>query len=163
LSIGPAGDKGLNPYQSIGGEWDLLHAEAKGDVLSVMTARGSASGRGARSGRRSLGGKLIGRRSYLSILPRLLSIQTKEEAGGAVGATPGGSVGAWLYYDKQESRFHITGLLGLEFILKGEYGLDISIGKNYQPPDDGGGTTGAGTGGLPNPIAKGEPTVLIGD
>ena len=45
-------------------------------------------------------------------------------------------------------RVHLTGLLGLSFVVKGEYSLDISIGKKYQPPDDGGGTTGEGAGGL---------------
>ncbi len=167
LLVGPAGDKGLNPYGAIGGEYNLFHAEAKGDVLLGddgrrvgMVLAGKASAEAA-----TIKGTA---RQSIPIPFTNWTIGTNAELEGAAGAA-GGGAGGWLYYDKTEGRLHFGGFGEAEAFWGGELNIDISIGRKYEPPPvppDAPpavpSTPGIGEGGIPNALAFGHPMVLIG-
>ncbi len=157
VSVGPAGDEGRNPYLAIGYEYDIGHAEARGDLLLGDDGRRVGVGAVGKAGAEAAGGKVTARVTTPSIFG--INLQARGEAGGTVLATPGGGLGGWVYWDRQESRFHIGALGELAALVGVELNLDISIGAAYAPPAGG---PGAGGGALPDPIAMGCPTVMIG-
>jgi uncharacterized Zn-binding protein involved in type VI secretion len=163
FSVGPAGDNGRNPYQAVGAEYDLFHAEARVDVLNGDDGRRVGYGFVAKAGAEVLGGN-VNERTTIP-LPFGWNIQTRGKLGGTA-VSVGAAAGGWAFWDRQEGRFHL-GILGeLKVLLGLELDFDISIGRAYADPNaqapPGGGTPGTGSGGVPNAIARGCPTVLIG-
>ena len=156
VSVGPAGDNGQNPYAAVGGEYDVLHAEAKGDALLGDDGKRVGIGAMGKAGAEVIGGKGTGKVTTPTLFG--MNIQTKGEVSGSAGGV-GGGLGGWVYYDRQERRLHVGALGKLVAGFGGELNLDISIGAAY---GSGGGGGGAGAGAQPNPIAMGFPTVLIG-
>lgn len=164
LLIGPAGDQGRNPYLELGAEGRLFHAEAEGELLAGDDGRRvGLIGRG-KAAAEVAGGDLSGRRSIP--LPFGLTLDSRVKGGAAAGVSAG--AGLWAFWDRQTSRFHL-GALG-ELVLGLE--IDISIGRAYRadttpdpnrpPGADGAARTGTGSGGVPNAIKEGCPTVFIG-
>lgn len=169
VSIGPAGDKGKNPYAAVGAEYDMFHAEAKGDVLLGDDGRRVGIGAMGKAGAEVVSGNVQARQT-IPIPFTGWNIQTRGKATGAAGSV-GVGLGGWLYWDKAEGRLHIGALGELKALVGIELDVDFSIGRAYaDPPPEpappagppGGGTPGTGSGGIPNAIAKGCPTVLIG-
>ena len=166
ILVGPAGDKGLNPYQSIGGEYNLFHAEAKGDVLLGDDGRRVGIVGSGKASADTASIKGISRQS-IPIPFTNWTIEQKGELEVAAGSV-GGGAGGWLYYDKGEGRFHFGGFGEVKALFGGELNLDISIGRKYEPPPaptvppSTPSTPGIGEGGIPNALAFGHPMVLIG-
>ncbi|PCC68143.1 Zn-binding Pro-Ala-Ala-Arg (PAAR) domain-containing protein, incolved in TypeVI secretion [Nannocystis exedens] len=164
LLFGPAGDNGRNPMLELGGEYRFFHAEAEGDALLGDDGRRVGFRLMGKAGAEVVGGDVSGRRSIA--IPLIgWTIDARVKGGAAAGLSGGG--GLWAFFDRQTERFHI-GALG-ELVLGLD--IDISIGRPYRedPPDpnqppgaDGRPVTGSGSGGVPNAIAEGCPTVFIG-
>lgn len=164
LFFGPAGDNGRNPALELGGEYRLFHAEAEGDALLGDDGRRVGFRLMGKAGAEIVGGDLSGRRS-IRIPFTNWTIDARVKGGAAAGVSAG--AGAWAFWDRQSSRFHI-GALGE---LVAGLDIDISIGEAYreEPPDpnmppgaDGSPVDGAGAGGIPNTILMGCGTVFIG-
>lgn len=183
---GAPGDDGRNPIAAANVEGDVLHAEAKGDVLVGDDGRRVGVGAMGKAGAEVVSGNVQGRNTIP--LPFGYNIQSRAKVTGALG-TAGVGAGAWAYWDRKEERLHIGALGELKAIAGGELDVDFSIGKAYAPDPppsargkgaDGAGSGGAGdagaggdgagggaggggaAGGGPNVITAGCGSVLIG-
>lgn len=175
-AVGAAGDKGLNPALGVGGEVNMLHAKAEGDLLI-----GSDQNRIGLVGKGEAGAEALkGEASAVTTIPIGFggNIQITGKASGALG-TVGAGAGAWLYYDKKQGRLR-GGIMGILKVLVGLGAeVEVSIGRIFKedpPPTPAppalpspnvafGGysnTPGLGAAGLPGTVLLGNPTVLIG-
>jgi len=176
-TTGAAGSKGLNPAAGLGGEVNLMHAKAEGDLLVGSDGnRVGLIGKGE-AGAEALKGEVVGITTIP--LPFGANIQAVAKASAAAG-TAGGGAGLWLYYDKKQGRLR-GGIMGILKVLIGAGAeVEVSIGRPFQedspppPPPNAdtpapsplfGGynnTPGLGAAGLPGTVLLGNPTVLIG-
>ncbi len=173
-SVAPANSNGRNPYAAVGGEANMFHAKAEGDVLigndgnrSGLIAKGEA-------GAEVLQGEVAGTTTTPSIFG--FNIQGKGKVGASAASVAIGG-GGWLYYDHSEGRLHagVSGKIAALFGIEGE--IDVSAGRAYSDP----GSTSAvaapvvspteisfitipgfGAGGIPGVVTLGCFTVLIG-
>lgn len=179
VMVGPANDNGKNPYMSLGGEYDLFHAEGKGDILLGDDGRRIGIGGMGKLGAEVLGGNVYSRQN-ISIPFTDWTIGTRTKVSGSA-VTVGAGAGGWGFWDRQEGRLHLGFMGAFKALLGLEVDFDLSIGRRYQqdPPPEPPPTTpttppttgppapctpiiGFGSGGIPNMIAQGCPTVLIG-
>jgi len=131
---GPPGDNGKNPYLEAGGSVDQLSANASADGLLGYDGRRIGVGASASAGAAALAGEGKGRIG----VPIPFTDWTLDVKGGVSGsaASVGAGAGAMAFYDTQEKRFHLSGLLDIAAILGVGLNLDISIGKKFgaDPP-----------------------------
>lgn len=168
ILVGPANDQGRNPYLAVGAEYDIFHAEAKGDALLGDDGRRVGVVGVVKAGGEALGGNVNARATTPTIFGGNIQLRGKVGATGASVQIPVQG-GGWLYYDKQEKRLHLGAIFEatLELIAGAEVELDLSIGMAYQPPEEPAApavpsTPGIGPAGIPNALAQGHPMVLIG-
>ncbi len=154
---GPPGDNGKNPYLELGGSGDLLTASASGDVLrgydgkrigfGAMGSASAAVASGEAKARTSIPLPL----GWLGLKDWTIDIRAKTS--GSIGSAEIGG-GGMAYYDTEEKRFYVQGLIKIAAFLGIGIDVDISIGKKFgapTPPVP-----------APNSIAMGCTTVFIG-
>jgi uncharacterized Zn-binding protein involved in type VI secretion len=152
---GPPGDNGKNPYLEVGGSADLLTASASGDVLrgydgkrigfGAMGQAGAAVAQGEAKARSSIGLGWLGLKDW--------TIDIRAKASGSVGSAEIAG-GGMAFYDKEEKRFYVQGLIKIAAFLGIGIDVDISIGKKFGIP--------APPVPAPNAIQMGCSTVFIG-
>lgn len=176
-TVGAAGSKGLNPALGVAGEANMMHAKAEGDLLL-----GSDDDRVGFIAKGELAAEALkGEAAAVSTSPTVfgMNIQATGKVSGDIGSA-GGGAGAWLYYDKKQSRVR-GGIMGILKVLVGLGAeVEVSIGRAFKddpepapapsPPVSAGAALsggylnipGFGAGGVPGTVLLGNPTVLIG-
>ncbi|RZK22725.1 MAG: hypothetical protein EOO56_07510 [Hymenobacter sp.] len=175
ISISPVGDKGKNPFVSIGQEVNLMHAKGEADLLV-----GSDSNRVGLGGGYTYGAEALSTETtYIGTLPAgsTYNAQAIFKKSFSWGATPEVGGGGWLYYDKSKQRLfaRIKGKVAAFFKVGGE--LEISMGVRFHddpPPAPAApakpakpafsylNTPGFGPSGIPGTIMLGNFRVMIG-
>ena len=132
---GPPGDNGKNPYLEVGGSGDLLVASASGDVLrgydgkrigfGAMGSASAAVASGEAKARSSIGLGWLGLKDW--------TIDVRAKTSGSVGSAEIGG-GGMVFFDKEEKRFYVQGLIKIAAFLGIGIDVDISIGKKFGLP-----------------------------
>jgi uncharacterized Zn-binding protein involved in type VI secretion len=152
---GPPGDNGKNPYLEGGASGDILSANASYENLMGYDGKRIGVGTMASAGAAVLSGEAKGRvgipLGWLGL--KDWSIDIKGGVSGSLESV-GAGAGAMAFYDTQEKRFHLKGLLDIAAVLGVGLNIDISIGKKF----------GAATPPAPAPdaVKLGCSTVFIG-
>jgi uncharacterized Zn-binding protein involved in type VI secretion len=127
----PKGDK-YNPYESTTVQGNLFSAQAQGNALAGYDGHRVGVVAYGRAGAQMASGSVAEERG-IPIPFTNWSIDIKGKLSGSVGSVGIGG-GAGAYWDMDESRFHLMGLLRGEFLAGLGLNLDISIGKKFQAP-----------------------------
>ncbi|MBI3273235.1 MAG: hypothetical protein HYZ53_29865 [Planctomycetes bacterium] len=117
----------VNPYVRAEGSGEVLSADAQADGFIGDDGRRVGIGGRAGAGAQLAQGR-VGAEYNIPIPFTNQSIRYRagvKGAAGSVGAAAGGSA----YYDRQESRFHLGGLLDIEAILGVGIDVDLSFGR----------------------------------
>jgi hypothetical protein len=134
---GPPGDNGKNPYLEVGGSGDLLSASASGDVLRGYDGKRIGVGAMGQAGAAVAQGEVKARTSIPLSIGRFglkdWTIDIRAKTSGSVGSAEIAG-GGMAYYDTQEKRFYVQGLIKIAAFLGIGIDVDISIGKKFGAP-----------------------------
>lgn len=132
---GPPGDNGKNPYLEVGGSGDLFSASASGDVLNGYDGKRIGVGAMGQAGASVMQGEAKARTSiplgWLGLKDWTIDVRAK--ASGSVGSAELAG-GGMAFYDTQEKRFYVQGLIKIAAFLGIGIDVDISIGKKFGTP-----------------------------
>lgn len=118
-----------NPWAEAGGEYNLLQAEAKGDILLGSDGKRAGVALGGKAGAAAASGDVKGEIN-IPIPFTNWTVSARGKGGGSVGSV-GAGAGAAAYKDLESGRYH-AGVWGEAAALVGLSGdLDLSVGPRY--------------------------------
>lgn len=122
-----------NPYAEAGGEYELMSAEAKGDVLLGSDGKRAGIGIGGAAGAAAAKGDLQGEINIpIPFTDKTFTIRAK--GGGSAGSIRAGAR-AYAYKNLETGRHHLGSGGEAALLLGGKVDLDLSIGPKYTSRD----------------------------
>ncbi|MBI3270388.1 MAG: hypothetical protein HYZ53_15370 [Planctomycetes bacterium] len=118
----------VNPLARAEGSGSVLSADAGADAFIGDDGRRIGIGARANAQARVAEGR-VGSEYNIPIPFTNQSIRLRSGVSGSVLSSPGGAAGAAAYYDREEGRFHLGGLLDIEAILGVGIDADFSFGR----------------------------------